>query len=86
MQNGVSKKKDFNSFGSRRGNHEVMMRGTFANVRIRNQIAQGKEGGYTTYFPSNEVESVFDAAMKYKADGTNLVVLAGTQYRNRFFS
>ena len=79
MQNGVSK-KDFNSFGSRRGNHEVMMRGTFANVRIRNQIAQGKEGGYTTYFPSNEVESVFDAAMKYKADGTNLVVLAGTQY------
>ena len=79
MQNGVSK-KDFNSFGSRRGNHEVMMRGTFANVRIRNEIAQGKEGGYTTYFPSNEVESVFDAAMKYKADGTNLVVLAGTQY------
>jgi aconitate hydratase len=79
MQNGVSK-KDFNSFGSRRGNHEVMMRGTFANVRIRNQIAKGKEGGYTTYFPSNEVESVFDAAMKYKSDGTDLVVLAGTQY------
>ncbi len=79
MKNGVSK-KDFNSFGSRRGNHEVMMRGTFANVRIRNEIAQGKEGGYTTYFPSGKVESVFDAAMKYKADGTNLVVLAGTQY------
>ncbi|PRP93055.1 Aconitate hydratase precursor [Enhygromyxa salina] len=73
-------KAGFNSFGSRRGNHEVMMRGTFANVRIRNQIAPGTEGGYTTYWPSGEVEFVYDAAMKYVASGTPLVVLGGTQY------
>jgi len=72
--------RDFNSFGSRRGNHEVMMRGTFANVRIRNQIAPGTEGGFTTYFPTNEVTSVFDASMRYQEVGTPLVVLAGTQY------
>jgi aconitate hydratase len=72
--------KDFNSFGSRRGNHEVMMRGTFANVRIRNQIAPGTEGGWTTHFPTGNVESVYDASMKYQAAGTPLVVLAGTQY------
>ena len=72
--------KDFNSFGSRRGNHEVMMRGTFANVRIRNQVAPGTEGGYTTYFPTNEVDFIYDAAVKYKATQTPLVVLAGTQY------
>ncbi len=72
--------RDFNSFGSRRGNHEVMMRGTFANVRIRNQIASGTEGGFTTYFPTNEVTSVFDASMRYQEVGTPLVVLAGTQY------
>jgi len=72
--------RDFNSFGSRRGNHEVMMRGTFANVRIRNQIAPGTEGGLTTYFPTNEVTSVFDASMRYQEVGTPLVVLAGTQY------
>lgn len=77
--NGVSP-RDFNSFGSRRGNHEVMMRGTFANVRIRNQVAPGTEGGYTTHFPSGEVESVYDASMKYQAEGTSLVVLAGEQY------
>jgi aconitate hydratase len=71
---------DFNSFGSRRGNHEVMMRGTFANVRIRNQIAPGTEGGWTTHFPSGTVESVFEASMKYQETGTPLVVLAGTQY------
>ena len=70
----------FNSFGSRRGNHEVMMRGTFANVRIRNHIAPGTEGGYTTYWPSGEVEFVYDAAMKYVDSGTPLVVLGGTQY------
>lgn len=70
----------FNSFGSRRGNHEVMMRGTFANVRIRNQLAPGTEGGYTTYLPTGEVEFVYDAAMKYIASGTPLVVLGGTQY------
>ncbi len=73
-------KKDFNSFGSRRGNHEVMMRGTFANVRIRNQIAPGTEGGYTKYWPTGDVDYVFDAAMKYQADGTPLVVLGGAQY------
>jgi aconitate hydratase len=73
-------KKDFNSFGSRRGNHEVMMRGTFANVRIRNQLAPGTEGGFTTYFPTGEVEFVYDASMKYQESGTPLVVLAGTQY------
>ncbi|MEZ4318628.1 MAG: aconitate hydratase AcnA [Myxococcota bacterium] len=73
-------KADFNSLGSRRGNHEVMMRGTFANVRIRNQVAPGTEGGVTTHFPSDQVMSVFDASMKYQADGTPLVVLAGHQY------
>ena len=73
-------KRDFNSYGSRRGNHEVMMRGTFANVRIRNQIAPGTEGGYTTYWPSGAVEFVYDAAMKYVDAGTPLVVLAGEQY------
>ncbi len=72
--------KDFNSYGSRRGNHEVMMRGTFANVRIRNQVAPGTEGGVTTYFPTGEVMSVFDASMKYQASGTDLVVLGGEQY------
>ena len=79
MSKGV-KPHDFNSFGSRRGNHEVMMRGTFANVRIRNQIAPGTEGGYTTHFPTDEVVSVFDASMRYQSEGTPLVVLAGTQY------
>jgi len=79
VSKGVSP-RDFNSFGSRRGNHEVMMRGTFANVRIRNQIADGTEGGFTTYFPTGEVTSVYDASMRYQAEGTPLVVLAGTQY------
>jgi len=72
--------RDFNSYGSRRGNHEVMMRGTFANIRIRNQIAPGTEGGYTTYWPTGEVMSIYDACMKYKEDGTGLVVLAGKDY------
>ena len=79
MDNGVLP-RDFNSFGSRRGNHEVMMRGTFANVRIRNQVAPGTEGGYTTHFPSGAVESVYDASMKYQQSGIPLVVLAGDQY------
>ncbi len=70
---------DFNSYGSRRGNHEVMMRGTFANVRIRNRITE-KEGGYTTYFPTGETLSVYDAAMRYAADQTPLIVLAGKEY------
>jgi len=72
--------RDFNSFGSRRGNHEVMMRGTFANVRIRNQVAPGTEGGYTTHFPSGTVESVYDASMRYQQASIPLVVLAGEQY------
>ena len=79
IDNGVSP-RDFNSFGSRRGNHEVMMRGTFANVRIRNRIAPGTEGGWTTHFPSDTVESIYDASMKYQETGTPLVVLAGEQY------
>lgn len=72
--------KDFNSYGSRRGNHEVMMRGTFANIRIRNEMAPGTEGGYTTYIPSGEVMSIFDAATKYKESNTPLVVIAGKEY------
>ncbi|NYE04024.1 aconitate hydratase [Bacillus niacini] len=72
--------RDFNSYGSRRGNHEVMMRGTFANIRIRNQIAPGTEGGVTTYWPTGEVTSIYDACMKYKENGTGLVVLAGKDY------
>lgn len=72
--------RDFNSYGSRRGNHEVMMRGTFANIRIRNQIAPGTEGGYTTFWPTGEVMSIYDACMKYKEKGVGLVVLAGNDY------
>ncbi|MBY0147992.1 aconitate hydratase AcnA [Neobacillus niacini] len=72
--------RDFNSYGSRRGNHEVMMRGTFANIRIRNQIAPGTEGGVTTYWPTGEVTPIYDACMKYKENGTGLIVLAGKDY------
>ena len=72
--------KDFNSFGSRRGNHEVMMRGTFANIRIKNQVAEGTEGGWTTHFPTDEVVSIFEASQRYQSEGTDLVVLAGSQY------
>lgn len=72
--------KDFNSYGSRRGNDRVMLRGTFANIRIRNQLAPGTEGGYTRYLPTGEVEFIYDAAMKYKETGTPLVILAGTEY------
>ena len=79
ISNGVDP-KDFNSFGSRRGNHEVMLRGTFANIRLRNALANGKEGGYTRCLPSEEVISIFDAAMQYKKTGTPLVVLAGKEY------
>ncbi len=71
-------KADFNSYGSRRGNHEVMMRGTFANIRIRNEMAPGTEGGVTKY--NGEVMPIYDAAMKHKADGTPLVVVAGKEY------
>ncbi len=72
--------RDFNSYGSRRGNHEVMMRGTFANIRIRNQIAPGTEGGFTTYWPEDEIMPMYDACMKYQQDGTGLAVLAGKDY------
>ena len=71
---------NFNSYGSRRGNHEVMMRGTFANVRLRNQLAPGTEGGFTKYFPTGEVLDIFEAANRYKEDSTPLVVLAGKEY------
>lgn len=71
---------DFNSYGSRRGNHEVMMRGTFANIRLRNQLAPGTEGGWTRYQPSDEQMSIYDAALRYQQDRTPLVVLAGTEY------
>jgi len=71
---------EFNTFGARRGNHEVMMRGTFGNVRIRNLLLDGKEGGYTTYMPDGEVMPIYDASMKYQAAGTPLVVLAGAEY------
>lgn len=78
MQHGVAQ-ADFNSYGSRRGNHEVMMRGTFANVRIKNKITD-REGGFSTYFPTGEVKSVYETAMAYKADQTPLIVLAGKEY------
>ena len=72
--------RDFNSYGSRRGNHEVMMRGTFANIRIRNEMLGGEEGGNTIYIPTGEKLSIYDAAMRYQASGTPLVVIAGQEY------
>ena len=72
--------KDFNSYGARRGNHEVMMRGTFANTRIKNQMVPGIEGGVTAYLPGGEVMPIYDAAMKYQAAGVPLVVIAGKEY------
>jgi aconitate hydratase len=79
QDHGVSP-RDFNSYGSRRGNHEVMMRGTFANIRLRNLLAPGTEGGVTRYLPDDEQMSIFDASMKYQADGTPLIVIAGKEY------
>ncbi|MGE8149015.1 aconitate hydratase AcnA [Pseudomonas frederiksbergensis] len=72
--------RDFNSYGSRRGNHEVMMRGTFANIRIRNEMLGGEEGGNTIYIPTGERLPIYDAAMRYQASGTPLVVIAGQEY------
>jgi aconitate hydratase len=72
--------KDFNSYGSRRGNHEVMMRGTFANIRLRNLLAPGTEGGVTLHLPDGEQMSIYDAAMKYAAEGVPLVVIGGKEY------
>ena len=71
---------DFNSYGSRRGNHEVMMRGTFANIRLRNQLAPGTEGGWTRHQPSDEQMSIYDASLRYQAEGTPLIVIAGGEY------
>jgi aconitate hydratase A / 2-methylisocitrate dehydratase len=72
--------KDFNSYGARRGNHEVMMRGTFANIRLRNQLAPGTEGGWTVHLPDRAPAAIFDAAMRYKQEGVPLVVIAGKEY------
>jgi aconitate hydratase len=79
ISNGVEP-KDFNGYGARRGNHEVMMRGTFANIRLRNQMAPGTEGGFTTYQPDGDVTTIFEASQRYAAAGVPLVVLAGTEY------
>ena len=79
IANGV-KPHEFNSYGARRGNHEVMMRGTFANIRLRNQLAPGTEGGWTLYLPSGEKMSIYDAAVKYREAGVPLVVIAGKEY------
>ncbi|MCB1318019.1 MAG: aconitate hydratase, partial [Leptospiraceae bacterium] len=73
-------RSDFNSFGSRRGNDRVMTRGTFGNIRLRNQMAPGTEGGWTTLQPSGEQMSIYDASVKYQQDGIPLIVLAGTEY------
>ena len=72
--------KDYNSYGSRRGNHEVMMRGTFANIRIKNEMAPGTEGGFTKLYPEEKVMSVYDAVVEYKKRGTDLVVIGGKEY------
>jgi len=79
LDNGVEL-KDFNSYGSRRGNHEVMMRGTFANIRLRNRLAPGTEGGVTNHQPSGEQMSIYDAAMRYKNEGVASIILAGKEY------
>ncbi|MCX9190719.1 aconitate hydratase [Carbonactinospora thermoautotrophica] len=79
LEHGVER-KDFNSYGSRRGNHEVMIRGTFANIRLRNQLVPGVEGGYTRHFPDGEQTTIYDAAMRYQAEGVPLIVLAGKEY------
>ncbi len=78
-ENGVQV-RDYNQYGARRGNHEVMMRGTFANIRLKNQLCGGKEGGFTRYLPTNEEMSIYDASVKYQADKTPLLVLAGKEY------
>ena len=79
IENGVEP-SEFNSYGARRGNHEVMMRGTFANIRLKNMMLDGVEGGYTTYLPTGEQMAIYDASMKYQEDGTPLVILAGKEY------
>ena len=76
----ILQKQNFNSYGARRGNHEVMMRGTFANIRLRNQLVPGTEGGYTRHFPSNQDLTIFDASARYIQENIPLVVLAGKEY------
>jgi aconitate hydratase len=73
-------KKDFNSYGARRGNHEVMVRGTFANIRLKNKLAPGTEGNWTIHVPSSEKLSIYDASMRYQADKIPLMILAGKEY------
>ena len=79
IERGV-KVDDFNSYGSRRGNDDVMVRGTFANIRLRNQLAPGTEGGWTRHLPDGETMSIFDASVRYQAEGVPLIVLAGKEY------
>src|SRR5256714_8984847 len=79
VEHGVER-KDFNSYGSRRGNHEVMVRGTFANVRLRNLLVPGSEGTWTVHVPSGEETTVYDASQRYLAEGTPLIVIAGKEY------
>jgi aconitate hydratase len=79
IEHGIER-KDFNSYGSRRGNHEVMVRGTFANVRLRNLLVPGSEGTWTVHVPSGEEMTIYDASQRYLAEGTPLVVLAGKEY------
>jgi aconitate hydratase len=79
VEHGVAR-KDFNSYGSRRGNHEVMVRGTFANVRLRNLLVSGSEGTWTLHVPSGEEMTIFDASQRYLAEGTPLIVIAGKEY------
>jgi aconitate hydratase len=79
ISHGVAQ-KDFNQYGARRGHHDVMVRGTFANVRLKNQLVPGVEGGVTRYLPSNEQMSIYDASMKYQAEGTPLIVIGGKEY------
>jgi aconitate hydratase A / 2-methylisocitrate dehydratase len=79
IEHGVER-KDFNSYGSRRGNHEVMVRGTFANVRLRNQLVEGGEGTWTAHLPDGEEMTIYDAAERYHGEGVPLVVLAGKEY------
>src|SRR4029079_19644734 len=79
IEKGVSP-KDFNSYGARRGNHEVMMRGTFANVRLRNQMAPATEGGWTVHLPEKTQTTIYDAAMQYEKEGVPLMIIAGKEY------
>jgi aconitate hydratase len=79
LAHGVER-RDFNTYGSRRGNHEVMIRGTFANIRIRNHLVPGVEGGYTRHLPSGQRLSIYDAAQRYRQEGVPLLILAGKEY------